>query len=53
MQPDLFTRLIPPCGECPKLDPQPINPGVHYCRGFMTWRLESERVEPCPYRSQA
>jgi hypothetical protein len=51
-QQDLFALLTPPCAECPQLDPQPINPGVHYCHGFMTWQLADARVEGCRYRGR-
>lgn len=53
MQPDLFSVLTPACRDCRKLDPKPINPGVHYCHGFMMWRGAEERVERCPYRQAA
>jgi hypothetical protein len=40
----------PPCGECPNLDPKPLDSGIRYCWGFMRWRWPHSRVAPCPYR---
>lgn len=48
---DLFSRLEPACGDCPNYG-EPINPGVAYCRGEMTWRLETDRVLGCVYRDR-
>lgn len=54
MQLDLFTASaasVAPCSTCPNLDAKPINPGVHYCWGYMTWRGADERVDACTYRA--
>lgn len=51
MQADLFTALTPPCGECPNLG-QPIDSGIRYCWGEMSWRWPTDRVEGCPSRDK-
>jgi hypothetical protein len=51
-QPDLFAVLTPPCHECQNWG-KPIDSGVAYCHGEMTWRGPDERVEGCVYRERA
>lgn len=49
---DLFARLEPTCGECRQLNPKPLDSGVRYCWGEMTWRRPEERVLGCVYRER-
>lgn len=48
---DIFAGLTPACGECQHLG-QPIESGVSYCHGEMTWRGAQERVLGCVYRER-
>lgn len=45
---DLFEELNPSCGECALLG-APIESGVRYCHGVMTWIWAHER-RACGYR---
>jgi len=51
-QPDLFAALTPPCGECANLG-EPIESGIRYCHGAMTFHWPTDRVEGCSYRGEA
>lgn len=48
---DLFARVEPACGDCQHYG-NPINPGVAYCHGEMTWRRADDRVIGCIYRDR-
>lgn len=48
---DIFAGLTPACGECQHLG-EPIESGVSYCHGEMSWRRSQERVVGCVYRER-
>lgn len=43
-QPDLFTALIPPCGQCSRLG-DAIDSGVRYCRARLVWQWATTRTD--------
>ncbi len=48
---DLFAVTTPECAACPNLGAA-IDSGIRYCRGDLTWRWATERVEGCRYRDR-
>jgi len=51
-QPDLFAQLVPACGDCHQLEEKPIDSGIRYCWGELTWRFPTDRVDGCVYRAK-
>ena len=48
---DLFSRLEPMCGSCQHYG-TPINPGIAYCYGELTFRRADDQVAGCVYRER-